>query len=353
MAVTVKEIHVEVEQRIQQITSNRRRSIAPEFIDMCLNTTARAIIDEKLSSKANAKREGFEESKERTDELRSLKRELTQQVIVTDGFRKGGYIDLPSDYYRIISSNSEVSYSKLDKASLTKTKSVNGDITYIDIYTLLNNISASSTVVLQLYGGITIDLTEATKLYQKGKDLFTVVNPILDLIRNDKNTTYKTNAYWEFYQGEYNKHKIVITSPFHIKPNVQVLVDGQSKPEYISLVEKEVTVTDVEWNRISENDLVSSETMVNVLNNTYSNSNRHLNPITTIKDNRLFVYFNDTFSVKNIELTYIKQPILFNIRTGQVSDFEVTADFIDRTVALILLTLKDGTYNNVQQFNQD
>ena len=72
MYETVKELHIEIEQRIQQITSNRHRSIAPQFIDMMLNRAAVKYIQTKSNRKTNYKGEGLEDSKKRVDDIQSL-----------------------------------------------------------------------------------------------------------------------------------------------------------------------------------------------------------------------------------------------------------------------------------------
>lgn len=61
MYKTVKELHIEIEQRLQQITSNRYGSIPPEFYDMMLNRTAIKYIQSKSNRKTNYKGEGLED----------------------------------------------------------------------------------------------------------------------------------------------------------------------------------------------------------------------------------------------------------------------------------------------------
>ena len=86
MYETVKELHIEIEQRIQQITSNRHRSIAPQFIDMMLNRAAVKYIQTKSNRKTNYKGEGLEDSKKRVDDIQSLTDKLTKEIenIVSD-----------------------------------------------------------------------------------------------------------------------------------------------------------------------------------------------------------------------------------------------------------------------------
>lgn len=65
---TIKELHIEIEQRISEITSNRHRSIVPEWIDMVLNRCAIKYIESIVSRKTNYKREGFEDTIKRADD---------------------------------------------------------------------------------------------------------------------------------------------------------------------------------------------------------------------------------------------------------------------------------------------
>ena len=102
-------------------------------------------------------------------------------------------------------------------------------------------------------------------------------------------------------------------------------------------------------NKFSENDLIATENIRATLNNFYGNKNRYLNPISELVDDRLFVYYGDDFCVDAVKISYIKKPRLFNIDINQMSDMEVTPDFIDSVVSDILLVLKDDSFSAVKQ----
>lgn len=349
MATTVKELHVEIEQRIQQITSNRRRSIAPEFIDMCLNTTVVAMIDDKLSNKTNYKREGFEESKERTDEFQSIKRVANFKVLYESEDYSKGFIILPSDYYRLIASNSNLRWSKLDKESLHNTSITTNNISLLDIDSLVGFITESNNTGFITIDGKKIDLDNILKLYYKNKDIFTFISPLIDVIRING-----FEAYWEFYDTLYLPHTLIISNVGYTPLQISLTINNQDViSQVVSTRAFEYNVENINVNKHSENDLIPSENILNIFNNYYSNIRRYNNPISELRNRRLYVYNNIDFKIDSVDLTYIKKPILFNINTNQFSDFEVTPELIDKTVSLILLTLKDGTYQNVQQFNQE
>ena len=116
MYETVKELHIEIEQRIQQITSNRHRSIAPQFIDMMLNRAAVKYIQTKSNRKTNYKGEGLEDSKKRVDDIQSLKRETPWLKLKRDkqdaDYPNRAFVILPGDYLKLISSTSRLTYGK-------------------------------------------------------------------------------------------------------------------------------------------------------------------------------------------------------------------------------------------------
>ena len=112
MYSSVKQLHIEIEQRIQQITSNRHRSIAPQFYDMVLNTTAISYIHSILSNKTNYKREGLDESSKRLDDLRTLKRKTGFKPVIVESNNNSKYVYIPADCLQVINSNSKVKYDK-------------------------------------------------------------------------------------------------------------------------------------------------------------------------------------------------------------------------------------------------
>mgnify|MGYP006965466875 FL=1 len=63
----------------------------------------------------------------------------------------------------------------------------------------------------------------------------------------------------------------------------------------------------------------------------------------------MFIYYGDDFCVDAVKISYIKKPRLFNIDINQMSDMEVTPDFIDSVVSDILLVLKDNSFSAVKQ----
>ena len=311
MYETVKELHIEIEQRIQQITSNRHRSIAPQFIDMMLNRAAVKYIQTKSNRKTNYKGEGLEDSKKRVDDIQSLKRETPWLKLKRDkqdaDYPNRAFVILPDDYLKLISSTSRLTYGK---ARLVENlHEVYPDDEVKNLYYHLIDLSKIALTGDEFNGqiivnGNEIDISDILSLYDSDSDKIDLYEIALKVNNTD----------------------------------IPVITYNTTYDEFVNV-----------GNKFSENDLIATENIRATLNNFYGNKNRHLNPISELVDDRLFVYYGDDFCVDAVKISYIKKPRLFNIDINQMSDMEVTPDFIDSVVSDILLVLKDDSFSAVKQ----
>ena len=329
MYETIKELHIEIEQRIQQITSNRYGSMPPQFYDMMLNRTAIKYIQSKSNRKTNYKGEGLEDSMKRVEDFQSLKRETAWLPVLTkDSDTSRGFVLLPSNYLKFISSTSHYKYTK----NISKTLGSNGS-DFKNVYYKTYDLNTSTTIngidisQIKLKFDSDVELPKYLVEY-----LYDKLNGIVDS-KNSPNIKY--NVYWEHFNDRYYAHSIIITSDSNF--------DNNSAVNY---TDKYFKITADSY---SENDLIASENIRAALNNPYSKKNRHLNPITELINDKLYVYQGQDFCVSEIKITYIKKPRLFSSDLDQMSDMTITPEFVDMVVSDILLILKDNTFNLVKQ----
>lgn len=363
MYSTVKELHIEIEQRIQQITSNRHRSIAPQFIDMVLNRAAVKYIQSKSNRKTNYKGEGFEDSKKRVDDFQSLKRETSwlkvKKVRDDSDYPNRAFVVLPGDYLRLIGSTSRYTFGKPNfipnlhetipikdsdsgDSELSESKFKNAWYYIID----LSKIGAREDVQKGhiKVNDTTVDITDILKLCitdSNDLDLYEIASLICDRLR-DKISPF---VYWQDVMGRYYKDCIVITSDKKLTVEFSIADSPIETLTYNQTFDEFVRVGD----KFSDNDLVSSETIRATINNFYANRHRYLNPMSEIIGDRLYVYYDDNFCIDAVKVAYIKKPRLFNIDIGQMSDMEITPEFMDNVVSDILLILKDNSFSAVKQ----
>ena len=329
MYETIKELHIEIEQRIQQITSNRYGSMPPQFYDMMLNRTAIKYIQSKSNRKTNYKGEGLEDSMKRVEDFQSLKRETAWLPVLTkDSDTNRGFVLLPSNYLKFISSTSHYKYTKNISKTLGSNDSDFKNV-YYKIYDLNNSTSINGVDISQIKLKFESDVELPKYLVEY---LYDRLNVIVD---PEKSPDIKYNVYWEHFNDRYYSNSIIITSDSNF--------DNNSAENY---TDKYFKITADSY---SENDLIASENIRAALNNPYSKKNRHLNPITELINDKLYVYQGQDFCVSEIKITYIKKPRLFSSDLNQMSDMTITPEFVDMVVSDILLILKDNTFNLVKQ----
>lgn len=380
MYETIKELHIEIEQRIQQITSNRYGSMPPQFYDMMLNRTAIKYIQSKSNRKTNYKGEGLEDSMKRVEDFQSLKRETTWLPVINDDGKTGrGFVLLPSNYLKFISSTSALEYGKGITSKKTNnsldclvTTGDNFKNVYYQVFTLddfknnqyiwlvndkydvdkyinYEDLNLSELIANDYSSDVELPKYFIERLYDALNTYTTQVELDTNVFKNT--TLGKYEVYYEHYKDRYYPYCFIITST-----DIFNLQFGNPAYEGVdecwSNVEQNVYTNNCftcNPNTYSENDLIASENVRATLNNPYGNRNRHLNPITELINDKLYVYQGDDFCVSEIKITYLKKPRLFSSDLNQMSDMTVTPEFIDMVVSDILLILKDNTFNYVKQ----
>lgn len=374
MYETIKELHIEIEQRIQQITSNRYGSMPPQFYDMMLNRTAIKYIQSKSNRKTNYKGEGLEDSMKRVEDFQSLKRETpwlpvlskssltdiddddTSSNIENDTFSlKRGFVQLPSNCLKFISSTSHLLYQKgiyEDNYNITDIEGNNyKNLFYYPIDIFSNDYLSIEDMDFEYV--INFNFSQLRDKFDDKVDLPKIIVDLAQDIFNDPDLQEAyteewvpngnflaghINVYWQEFNGRFYKNCIIISSDKKIRVN-----------NNISLNYTERCFPRNALDRYAKNDLIASENIQSTLTNPYGNKNRHLNPITELINNKLYVYQGDDFYVGEIKITYIKKPRLFSYDLDQMSDMTITPEFVDMVVSDILLILKDNTFNLVKQ----
>ena len=343
MYETIKELHIEIEQRIQQITSNRYGNIPPQFYDMMLNRTAIKYIQSKSNRKTNYKAEGLEDSMKRVEDFQSLKRETAWlPVIKYNDDPERGFVIIPSNYLKFISSTSKLQFKKnISESTIDKNDSRFKNVYYkvCDV----ENVTTENTTIKQVCG---IDITSLYNMFENDVEFPKYAIELIYDKLNDNTDGIHYDVYYEYWNDRYYPQKFIITTnnPKNLKDFL-----NYTNECFIALVDDSDPPKVSPNFKYSENDLIASENVRTTLNDFYGNRNRHLNPITELINDKLYVYQDNDFCVSEIKITYLKKPKLFSFDLNQMSDMTITPEFVDMVVSDILLILKDNTFNYVKQ----
>jgi hypothetical protein len=89
--MTISEMHIAFKLGLDKTESLQYPSFLPEEIDFWLNQAIKKFVKTRYSG-TNSKREGFEQSQKRIDDLRTLVREVTIPCTVTGAIKPNGYV---------------------------------------------------------------------------------------------------------------------------------------------------------------------------------------------------------------------------------------------------------------------
>ena len=339
MITTAREAHVYLDGAIQNIASNRKQSIAPEFYDMVLNNAVPEYISSKFPDRSNPK--DIEGTLKRYTDFSVLK--VTKEVTPTlvSSFTTVARVLKPNDALKIqanIAVNLIRPFMEINK-------------TVADVYTITFNITDDifnddQPVMFFEYvnkgvsSSISVDLKNIIDRVGDIKGMFYVYDYILDHLRNKYglNVTHQSN-------GDFGGHCFKIYLPIDYSV-ISVLSIGNISGTYSKspvVIPKLLATNRVRFAPVSF--LSSSDAKV-TLSDYYGRKNMYLNPIAEIMENSIDIYYTDFLPIKAY-VDYIKKPKLFDIATGQVPEINITKDFLDYAVKELLLVLNSPTYDRV------
>jgi len=326
-------LHIALDVRLQQLNSNRKRAISPEEKDMFLNDMTLNVVKQRCSAKLNSKKEGFEESKKRYEDLQSLKKDFKPTLYkYDDDFY---YFNLPSDYYSINNLIGNIRYNK---------RNINSGLVNETVYLAIANFDTvavnSPNIIFTKEDTTTIDTSIFSNLIKSSSSLFYY----FALVKEYFKSTLNIDCYFETYDDLYYKNSLIFvtnTLANNITSSTSSITITKKQ-----LVKQKLTFPDTNYITMGRKgyDLVSSETLKKEQNDYYLTKNLHLNCSFTIKGNKVLIPIEPIFKPVDIVLEYIKYPRLIESRINQLTDVVILDEVLDATVAVIDARLSSPTF---------
>jgi hypothetical protein len=328
MYTTVKSLHVALDVKIQQIASNRKKSILPQQMDMILNDAVNEYLETRLSNKMNILRKGIDDEILRYDGLSELKREYHSKLYVDETYKgKRMYTLLPSDYrhYLMSESISMVNKGKIFPPAIEKYYT----LAFMDLYELRLD---GETLAIEINNDT---VGRYDNVYQNTKSKsgsFYCFNTIVDKYRSFGLQCYlhdwKTRKYHEsmIYITDFVLYDIGLDNemPDMFKTRVFTHEDC-ARFNYQS----EKVKIYPEGSTVGVNELMPSENLLDNMHNHYGGKNRYLQPMVEMQNRMIYVYYDDYFIPTDIKITYIKQPRMINIDTETMCELSVNDEILE------------------------
>jgi hypothetical protein len=341
MYSTVKEMHIAIDERLQQLNSNRKLSLLPQQKDNRLNEAVIQFINNKTTPKTNSRKEGFEDTQKRYDDIEELIRSSSLSVYL-DGTNKV-ICPLPWDYYHLINDRTTLKYN----CSGINYAITQSDITFTAVIPFPDDSTGSAGVYYSNFvltvNGVSIYTSPFTTATLKSVDSkFMLINSILETL----NIGGVYEVYWEYYLDHYEKNSFIIITPITVTTcsmtfNSITTIGVGKHYSYL-------TYGNNDWSGIitRSNSLQSQENIYDILDNYYYRKNMYLKPYSTIKRDFLNVFHDTTFIIKEVNIDYIKKPRLINYLLNQTCELSIGEEII----AIVVENIMADKTNDYQTF---
>ena len=372
--MTTKEMHIGIDLALQKVNTNRQRNVLPEEKDWYLNVAMMQFIKTRSTPKSNYKREGFEDSQKRYDDLKELKTEVRRKAYIHDDIEV--YTYLPQDYMTLIDSRSYESYhcEGLIRTTSTTTVAFN--------YFVLPMPTATS--VAPYYYGLTIQKNTGTVGVPVWVDLLSVTDSGLPYLRTEEakfeyikyflNNLRTTNIeiYWEEFDTLYARNSFIIVDrqtttptsgilqPFvglrlrYTTSGIGVTPITYSSPSTVLPTAFTVSSYNNAFTNFytTTNRLYTSESIYMINENVYAGSH-HDAPMCYLRGNKIFVLYDDYFTPVDIYIDYLRTPRPIDIRIGQNCELHANTHVEIMNIAIQNITaeLNDPVYPNITREN--
>jgi|SRR6186713_127374 len=333
--MTVREMHIEVEQSIQQVAANRGRSFLPEEIDWILNKIQDRFILSCLRPRQDGSG-GFELDQAKADHIRMLVTSTRTPLRAYEDGNERYKVHLPPDYGHLLA---DWSYSK-DLCGGVATLA-----TETQFITSLSQ-SRSTLATPPYYMSVLLAMPNATVNipadlapvapyagYREKEDISFLVPWIL----------WKGKIlYWEKFDDLYlpGKYITVLTSAF--AGSVMITVDAVPDTNEVVNTRVKTYHTSGIVNR-HDNRLTAQEKIPSLNSSRYWKT-AHYSPLSELEGMNLIIHRDNSFIVTGVGISYIRKPQPISL--GLNSDCELSGEGTHQAICDLAVEYIKGTVQN-------
>lgn len=319
--MNIYQMHIEINQSLQQIASNRTRKYLSEEIDLVINKNIIRYIQDLIAK--NIKGNSFEDNQVWLDSIRSL---ISIKTLPLNLFNNKDdnklFAVLPSDYSFLVS---DASYC-INKCEKWTTKNYNESVVFLEqVFSPKNNPPYYENIQLKINNIILnipsdLPLGNTYNAYPNKNDIFALIPFILRFFRNNG-----VQLYWEKYGNIYKKSTYIIptnsasidSSQYSMTIDGQLINDSLSflpsiNTRFIPMFNQDTIFSE---RRINGNLLIKSSESAFILTTPFYRPT-YRNPVSQIFDNIIYVYTNKDFKASGVQLYYIRKPAEVSLKLG-------------------------------------
>jgi len=330
----ITEMHLNIDLELNKLNSNLYEIILPQEKDYFLNRAQERFIKQRYSAVSNPKRQGFEMTQKRIDDLRNLLvpnyYDKCFQLPISDF----DYINklkfyFPGDYMFLTSSRSRITHNHCSVLS-----TVSNVLLFDTIVVNLPNEEDYSLIAMALNSSPVLPIGSLTGLGAKEKTL--AIQTAIDVLNSNFPST------WRAYPSNYREVKgdIVI-----VKTGAEVFTyTNNGVPITVTVVTNSKNyLTATGTPEISPNRFAQQDDVYIMQVDPFNKTDAFEGPLTIIHTDSIDVFYQpDSFIVQEIAISYLRKPRLMSSTTNQSCELseETHAEILRDAVNLLLETME-------------
>lgn len=352
--MTVREMHIEINQSMQKVAANLTRKLLSEEIDWVLNKIQNRYIQQSLRP---VNFEGnFTGKFKFTDQLKldALKpitvnsKFFPAYADTTDSGYTRMYSPLPKDYMYLLADSS----STVDVCNEVRVASSNTESCTI----LKLAQTAKVAAPYYLSGSLTVDGTVVTipanlhpqsnyTGFQRKADVIFIKDWLIQKLWQNN-----IEVYWERYGNMYYQGSFIFVGI----PTVALVWDGITVTSSEVINNTKTSFNESSTGQIANNRLVDSTSIHDILYTPFYKTSIE-SPVSELSASNIYVYYNNNTIVKGVYLSYIKIPNTISLSLGTNCDIasEFHQTICDLTVEYIKGQLEDQTGVAIKKADND
>lgn len=345
--MTVKEMHVDVQDQVQRLSANRNRKLMPQQIDWALNRAQTMLIESAVEAVSGSGRVRVKPNKGVV--VSGL---LSGRVVKPAGWINDRYVTLlPPDFWWMLDDSSGV--CQLCKGDVKTTTYEAFNLNYVKFpYSTLTTPGYYKTLELTYNNSPLFNLSEqmaARQITWDGVDDVEEHFYIRDfLIRFLQGQGIE--VYWERWHSIYKPYTLIFVSTEDAVPIV-LNVDGE---EYTN----ESAPFTVEFHNGPRKSVISPNTMIAADKGFATEAtpyfrSSYISPVSELSAGALHTYGSESYIVCNTHLNYIRKPRMISLILGTDCELSpsVHQELCNRTATMILNRIKTDDWKEVTEQN--
>jgi len=347
----VREMHIGIDIGVQKMNSEKLEDLRAEEKDWVLNEAQLRFIKNRTNRKSNQKKDGFEDTIKRYEDIEELIESVSLPVYIKDS--ETMFSILPYNHFLLVDSFSDIIYNCNDvikteidiikKISIVKFKE--DTVKKFKEYKLSYNDGTNLTDIFNMQDYSFTENSPTGNGLIDNEERFYIVAHILEVV----NRLNDLEVYWENYNGKYYPNSFIFTTNNQNASSIDVNIDLTTIETYnfTDLIFKSYT-TDETIKGKYPHRLVKTDDIRHLMQHSFGKT-IYSSPLSTMSKNFLNCYHDKRFIFSKLYVEYIRKPRLISLSLNQSCSLndKFHEEIVDEAVQLIKARINANDYRNI------